>query len=80
MLDLEDPLVFYAPSIRGHKTFPCLMPYLLLVHIGKFLYDCFSPFCVRVCIGMVPGFGEGLGFFKSRLGVSGHHSQINKKI
>ena len=44
VLDLEDPFVFYTPLIREHKTFPCLAPYLLLVHVGKFFLDCFSPF------------------------------------
>ena len=79
-IDLEDPLVFYTTSIRGHNTFACLVPYLLLVHVGKFFFDSFSSFCVRVCIGMAPGFGEGIGFFRYKLGVSVHHSQIDEKI
>ena len=60
-LNLEDPLVLHASKIRGNKTFTCLAPYLLLIHINKFLFNCLSPFCLRICIGMVPGFGEGLG-------------------
>ena len=80
VLNLEDPLVLDTPMIRGHKTFACLVPYLLLVHLGEFLFDCFLSFHARTCIGMVPGFDEGLGFFMYRLCVSGQHSQIAEKI
>ena len=79
-LNLEDPLVLLTPMIKGHKTFACLVPYLLLVHIGEFLFDCFLSFNARTCIEMVPGFGEGLGLFRYRFAVSGHHSQIDEKI
>ena len=51
VLDLKDPLVFYTPSIRGHKTFLCLESYLLLVHVGRFFLDCFLPFFMRVWAG-----------------------------
>ena len=53
VLDFEDPLVFYTPLIRGHKTF-CLEPYLLLVHVSKFYLDHFSLFSMRVLVGMIP--------------------------
>ena len=79
-LNLEDPLILYTPTIRGHKTFVSLAPYLLFVHVGKFLFNLFSPFYARTCTGMVPGFGESLVLFRYRLGISGHHRQIDEKI
>ena len=72
-LDLEDPLVFYTPAIRGHKTFASLASYLLLVNIGTFLANHLLPFFVRVFVGMIPSFIECLGFFRYRLGVISHH-------
>ena len=79
-LDLEDPLVFYTSSIRGHKTFLCLAPYMLLVHISEFFLDHILPFCMRVEVGIVPSFSEGFGLFRYRLGVNGHQRQMNKKF
>ena len=42
-LDFEDPLVFYTPAIKGHKTFMSHTPYLLLVHVKEFLANSFLP-------------------------------------
>ena len=78
-LNLEDPLVLHTCMIRVEKTFACLVLYLLLVHVGKFLFDCFSPFHARTFIWIVPSFSEGLGLFRYRFGVSDHNSQINEK-
>ena len=80
VLDLEEPLVYYTPLIRGRKTFSCLVPYLLLVHVGEFILYCFSLFCTRVWVGMVPSYGEGFGPFRYGLGIGGHHRQIDKNI
>ena len=79
-LGVEDTLVLHTPMIRGYKTCACLAPYLLLVHVSKFLVDRFSPFHARTCIGIVPGFCKVSRFFRYRLAVSGHHSQIDEKI
>ena len=73
VLDLEDLLFLQAPVIRGHKTLTSHMPYLLLVHDGEFFTDYLLPFCTRICIGMVRGLGEGLGFIRFRLGVVSYH-------
>ena len=79
-LDLDDPLVFYIPSIEGPKTFLCFVPYLLLIHVGKFFLDHFSPCCMGVLVGMIPSFSESFGLFGYRLGVGGQYRQIDKKI
>ena len=79
-LDLEDPLASNVPGSRRHKTIASHVPYLLLVHVGKLLVNCFLPFCARVGIGMILSFVEIFGFFRYRLGVIGYHSQIDMKI
>ena len=76
-LDHEVPLVFYTLVIWGHKTFASLAPYLLLVHVSKFLANCFSPLFAKVFVMMIPSFVECLGFFRYKLGVIGHIGQIN---
>ena len=73
-LDLEDPLIFHSPTIREHKTLVSHAPHPLLVYAGELLVNCFPPFCTRICIGMIPMFVEGIGFFRYRLGVIGYHS------
>ena len=73
MLDLEDPPVFNASAIGGHKTFDSHAPYLLFVHIGKVLLNHFLLLLARVFVGIIPSFVEDFGFFRYRLGVIGHH-------
>ena len=77
VLDLENPLVFYAPAIREHNTVASHVSYLLLVHVGKFLEYLFSPLFARVFAGIIPSFIECLGFFRYRLGADGDHDQID---
>ena len=77
MLDLEDPLVFYTLAIREHKIMS-LVPYLLLVHVSKFLVNCFSPLFAIVFVGIFTSLVECLEFFRDRLGVIGH--QIDDEV
>ena len=80
VLDLEDPLVFYTPVIRGHKTFVSLAPDLLFIHTGEFFAKCFSSLLARVFVGMIPCFVEGFWFFIYGLGVIDHHGQIDLEV
>ena len=51
VLNLEDPLIFDAPVIRGHMTFMSHAPHLLLVHFCKFLANCLSFFLQESLLG-----------------------------
>ena len=58
VLNFEDPLISYAPAIRGHKTLMHFLPYLLLAHVSKFFANIFLPFSARMLVGMNLDFVE----------------------
>ena len=55
------PFIFGAPTVWGHKTFMCHLPYLLLIHIGEIFANCFLQFFARIFVGMIQALLNVLG-------------------
>ena len=70
-LNFECPHIFDAPMIGRHKTFMCLLPYLLFVHIGELLANSLLPFSLRLFVRMIPGFIECLGLIQNKFATAG---------
>ena len=71
-------LFFTHHWLGGIRFLSCAIP--VACSYQKLFFDCFSPLCMTIWVGMVLSFGKSFGLFRHKPGVGGHHRQINKKI